>query len=155
MLEHNGRQGSKGVDISYSPPPLVPPAWQLTSRQPWGLWLVMAFCLGPINAWPPLCPQRSHVNKSTENWPQMWDGWSSTYLENWVRADSWMVPQKKINKSRTEIERRQQEMAWQLSWQIQVTTVTREGKERPENSSIPRIKSAPDVGKPSRNKLTH
>lgn len=64
MLEHNGRQGSQGVDISYSPPPLAPPAWQLTSRQPWGLWLVMAYCLHPINAWPPLCPQRSHINKS-------------------------------------------------------------------------------------------
>lgn len=34
MLEHNGRQGSKGVDISYSPPPLAPPALQLTSWQP-------------------------------------------------------------------------------------------------------------------------
>lgn len=64
MLQHNGRQGSKGVDISYSPPPLVPPALQLTSWQPWGLWLVMAYCLGPINAWPPLCPQHTHVNKS-------------------------------------------------------------------------------------------
>lgn len=64
MLEHNGRWGSKGVDISYSPPPLVPPALQLTSWQPWGLWLVMAYCLDPVNAWPPLCPQRTHVNKS-------------------------------------------------------------------------------------------
>lgn len=34
MLEHNGRRGSKGVNISYSPPPLVPPALQLTSWQP-------------------------------------------------------------------------------------------------------------------------
>lgn len=64
MLEHNGRRGSKGVDISYSPPPLVPPALQLTSWQPWGLWLVMAYCLDPVNAWPPLCRQRTHVNKS-------------------------------------------------------------------------------------------
>lgn len=93
MLEHNGRQGSKGVDISYSPPPLVPPAWQLTSRQPWGLWLVMAYCLGPINAWPPLCPQRSHVNKSAENRCGMVGQQGSTvYLEHWVRADYWMPP---------------------------------------------------------------
>lgn len=64
MLQHNGRQGTKGVHISYLPPPLVPPALQLTSWQPWGLWLVMAYCLHPINAWPPLCPERTHINKS-------------------------------------------------------------------------------------------
>lgn len=64
MLEHNGHQGSKGVDISYSPPPLLPPALQLTSWQPWGLWLVMAYCLDPINAWPPLCPRCTLINKS-------------------------------------------------------------------------------------------
>lgn len=25
---------------------------------------MMAYCLDPITAWPPLCPQRSHINKS-------------------------------------------------------------------------------------------
>lgn len=64
MLQHNGRRGSKGVNISYSPPPLAPPALQLTSWQHWGLWLVMAYCLDPITAWPPLCPQRTPINKS-------------------------------------------------------------------------------------------
>ena len=105
MLEHNGRQGSKEVDISYSPPPLVPPALQLTSWQPWGLWLVMAYCLDPINAWPPLCPQRTHINKSNpvsgrvfycrelaSNMGRQTKGWlqrgpaesCSTYLWGWV-----------------------------------------------------------------------
>lgn len=108
MLEHNGRQGSKGVDISYSPPPLVPPALQLTSWQPWGLWLVMAYCLDPINAWPPLCPQRTHINKSNpvsgrvfycselaSNMGQLTKGWlqrgsaesCSRYLWGWVTLE--------------------------------------------------------------------
>lgn len=31
----------------------------------------MAYCLGPITAWPPLCPQRTPINKSN---PVSWQG---------------------------------------------------------------------------------
>lgn len=150
MLEHNGRQGSKGVDISYSPPPLVPPAWQLTSRQPWGLWLVMAYCLDPVNARPPLCPQRSHINKSNpvsgssepvSDVGRVTRGELHQVHGKWGRLSYWMVLQKKINKLRMENCKDVMEngnFAWQLSWQVEVTTVMRKGRKRPENFEHPR-----------------
>lgn len=37
---------------------------------------MMAYCLDPITAWPPLCPQRTHINKSN---PVFWQGlWLSS-----------------------------------------------------------------------------
>lgn len=167
MLEHNGRQGSQGVDISYSPPPLAPPAWQLTSRQPWGLWLVMAYCLDPINAWPPLCPQSSHINKSN---PVSGSSEPASDVGRSTRAGLHQVggklgnayqmiwQKKKKTKGGWKTPLMQQEMAtlpdnYPNKFKLQLRCAN--GRKDQNISSIPGIKSAPDVGKPSRNKLTH
>lgn len=109
----------------------------------------MAYCLCSIKAWPPLCPQRTNINKSSpEIWPQMQDCWlqgsgSSRYPENWGRLHDWMV---KWSTNRVELGRTRREVATLPDndpdklqpWRMK-------GRKDQKIQASPELKSTPDV----------